>query len=84
MPLKWLFVTFSPLHYRFAEIGEIWAKYNALGLYNIRIYQEYIEPKYGIGLSTFYKVLNIPVKKLLAQMDDKNVIRTDENYNVLK
>ena len=69
---------------KFAEIGEIWAKYNALGAFNTWIYKEHIEPKYGIGMSTFYKVLNVPVKKLMSQLGDKKVIRTDENYNILE
>ena len=69
---------------RFINIGEIWEEKNKHGIPNTRIYKEFIEPVYGIGISTFYKALTIPAKKLLAMMGDENVLRTDEKNNQLE
>jgi hypothetical protein len=69
---------------RFIDIGEIWQKYHDMGVYNKVIFEKYIQPKYGIGIGTFYKALNVPAKRLLAMMGDKDVLRTDEKYNILQ
>ncbi len=66
---------------RFVDIGEVWDKCHQMGVANIRIYEKYIEPKYGIGMSTFYRALNVPAKRLLRDMGDSNVLMTDEKFN---
>ena len=67
----------------FREMGEIWAKYNAMGIPNTRIYREHIECRYWCCIGTMYKAINVPVSKLLNIMGDGNRIVTDECYNII-
>ena len=66
---------------RFAEISEIWEQRSHAGVPNKRIYKQHIEPKYGVGMSTFYRALHVPAKRLLREMGEKDVMVTDENFN---
>lgn len=70
---------------RFEEICSIWERENKRGVSNRFIFANYVEYQYGIGETTFYTVLNIPVKRLLREMDDLGVktISTDKNFNII-
>ena len=70
---------------RFEEMGMIWQDHNSRGATNVWIYENLIAPKFGVGLTTFYKALHIPCRRLLVEMATREVtvLRTDEHYNVL-
>ena len=69
---------------RFQEMGEIWAKYSAMGITDKRIYEDYIERQYGYGIGTLYWCLNVPTDKLLKAMGECKVIITDENFKIIE
>lgn len=69
---------------RFAEIGEIWERYNRLGVPNTRIYRDHIEMQYGVSISTFYKALNVPARRLLKEMGGADIVKTDERFVVVE
>ncbi len=66
---------------RFVEISELWDRFHQMGISNKRIYKQYVEPKYGVGRSTFYRALNVPAKRLLKEMGDEDTLVTDEKFN---
>lgn len=48
-----------------------------------RVYRKVIKPRYRISRSTLYNYLNIPYKRLLAQIDEREKQKNEKN-NVLK
>ena len=71
---------------RFVEISEIWEREQSHETPTCRIYKKHIEYQYGIGITTFYKILDTPAKRLLREMNEKQlrIIITDENFNIIE
>ena len=64
-------------------MGEIWQKYNQMGITNKRIYEEYIERQYGYGIGTFNWSLDVPTKKLLDAIGDNKTLITDGSFQII-
>ena len=70
---------------RFVKISEIWEQERLHETPTCKIYKKHIEYQFGIGITTFYKILDTPAKRLLREMNERElrIIKTDDNFNII-